>query len=359
VAKTNGRIDTLLVTEKQHVTHNQLLAIIENTANTEDIMWLDNAVRAVRANDYLPLRPLLQLGDLQPHYNTLQKSLSDYNYFLTTDYHNKKIATINKQIEVQKIILNQGNRQLKLQQEQLQLAELQFKRDSNLYVQKVIAQAEYETARATKLQSTQTYENTQTALENQKIGILQLEQSIFDLEQQRNDQLSQHEIAINIALDQLKASLTAFQKTYFLKSPTDGKITFTKYWQKNQNVSAGETILTVIPSDTTKIIGKIFLPPQGAGRVKTGQTVNVKFDNFPYMEYGMVKTTVKNIALVPFAEGENQFYVLEVDFPNNLTTNYNKTLLFSQQMSGTAEIITEDLRLIDRFLNPIKSVLKK
>jgi HlyD family secretion protein len=354
-----------LVTEKQIVIHDELLAIIENTANYNDIILLDSCLNLASHNsvNFDNLNKVTiqtrNLGDLQPNYNTLQKAISDYNFFLETDYHNKKIATINRQIEVQKIILNQGERQLKLQQEQHQLADLQFKRDSNLYQQKVIAQAEYETAKATKLQATQNYENIKTALENQKIGILQLEQSIFDLEQQRNDQLAQHEIAINIAIDQLKASLTLFQKTYFLKSPIDGKITFTKYWQKNQNVASGETILTVVPADSTKIIGKIFLPPQGVGRVQTGQTVNVKFDNFPYMEYGMVKTTIKNIALVPLTDGETQFYVLEVDFPNNLTTNYNKTLLFSQQMSGTAEIITEDLRLIDRFLNPIKAIFKK
>ena len=40
-------------------------------------------------------------------------------------------------------------------------------------------------------------------------------------------------------------------------------------------------------------------------------------------------------------------------------TNYGKTLEFSQEMTGSAEIITEDLRLLDKFLNPIKAVIKK
>ena len=52
-------------------------------------------------------------------------------------------------------------------------------------------------------------------------------------------------------------------------------------------------------------------------------------------------------------------YILEVEFPEILTTNYGKTLTFSQEMTGTAEIITEDLRLIDKFINPIKAVIKK
>jgi len=49
----------------------------------------------------------------------------------------------------------------------------------------------------------------------------------------------------------------------------------------------------------------------------------------------------------------------EVDFLDKLKTNYGKELTFSQEMSGSAENITEDLRLLDKFLNPIKAVINK
>jgi HlyD family secretion protein len=77
------------------------------------------------------------------------------------------------------------------------------------------------------------------------------------------------------------------------------------------------------------------------------------------MEYGMIKVQIAHISLVPINKGEQKNFVLEVVFPDSLVTNYGKTLEFSQEMTGTAEIITEDLRLLDKFLNPIKAVLKK
>jgi HlyD family secretion protein len=108
------------------------------------------------------------------------------------------------------------------------------------------------------------------------------------------------------------------------------------------------------------VVGKILLPQQGAGKVKVGQTVNVKLDNFPYLEYGMVKVCIRNISMVPVQVDENtKAYMLEVEFPENLETTYGKELTFSQEMTGTAEIITEDLRLLDKFINPIKAVIKK
>ena len=125
-------------------------------------------------------------------------------------------------------------------------------------------------------------------------------------------------------------------------------------------MGAGEVLVTIVPYGDTKVIGKILLPQQGAGKVKVGQTVNVKLDNFPYLEYGMVKVCIRNISMVPVQVDENtKAYMLEVEFPENLVTTYGKELDFSQEMTGTAEIITEDLRLLDKFINPIKAVIKK
>jgi HlyD family secretion protein len=302
----------------------------------------------------------LKLGDIQPAYQQFLKAYEDYQYFITTDYHHKKIASIKKQIHTQNLILSKSKQQLKLSSQQVAAAYQVFSIDSNLYEKKVLSNAEYQNARNIYLQQLQSYENAKLGIDNQNMSILQSEQAIFDLEQQRNEQFNNLQIALTGAYNQLQTQIKNWEQTYLLVSPIDGVVTFTKYWQKNQNVNAGEVLVTVVPDDEAKIVGKILLPPQGAGKVKEGQAVNVKFDNFPYMEYGMVRVQIKNISLVPIAVGENQkAYMLEVEFPDNLKTNYGKELTFSQEMTGTAEIITEDLRLFDRFLNQIKAVLKK
>ena len=90
-------------------------------------------------------------------------------------------------------------------------------------------------------------------------------------------------------------------------------------------------------------------------KVKEGQRENIKLDNYPHMEYGMVKGIVGTISLVPSGE----FFMVEVDLPNGLKTNYKKDIKFVRQLQGTAEIITDDRRLIERFIEPIKSLLKK
>lgn len=150
------------------------------------------------------------------------------------------------------------------------------------------------------------------------------------------------------------SEISIWEKKYILKSPINGVIAFTKYWSINQNVRIGERILTIIPEFKNELIGRVFLSTLGSGKVKSGQNVNIKFDSFPFTEYGMVRGVVKNRSRIP---SENK-YILEIAFPNGLKTNYNKELKFNQEMKGIAEVITEDISLLERLFLKLKNILK-
>jgi hypothetical protein len=52
------------------------------------------------------------------------------------------------------------------------------------------------------------------------------------------------------------------------------------------------------------------------------------------------------------------YNAVETQLPNPLKTSFNKTLNFDQEMQGKAEIVTEDMRLIERFFYQILKILK-
>lgn len=377
MAMTTGKIDTIAVTEKQTVKEGDLLAVIRNPAKLEDVMAVKRMLEesdtlVVGTQNFASLQTghitsvgtlrtmSLQLGDLQSAYTAFDNALTDYRHFVETDYHNRKIAVIRKQIAAQKNLLQKTVNQLNISRKQLATAQKLFEIDSSLYSKSALSLVDYQSARNSLLQQLSSLESSKMSVDNQQMSILQSEQSIFDLEQQRIDEEQKLTSALTTAKEQLAAQIRQWEQTYLLVAPCDGKVTFTKYWQKNQNVNAGEVLVTVVPDGDTQVMGKILLPQQGAGKVKVGQTVNVKLDNFPYLEYGMVKVCIRNISMVPVQVDENtKAYMLEVEFPENLVTTYGKVLTFSQEMTGTAEIITEDLRLLDKFINPIRAVIKK
>ncbi len=62
------------------------------------------------------------------------------------------------------------------------------------------------------------------------------------------------------------------------------------------------------------------------------------------------------MSVIPDKEG---FYLIDVELPKTLITSYNKIIDFKQEMRGIAEIVTEDLRLIERFFYQFREVYKR
>jgi HlyD family secretion protein len=188
-----------------------------------------------------------------------------------------------------------------------------------------------------------------------QIQIGDLETTLLDLELQQTERESVLQQNYRTGAEQLMNAIHGWELNYCLTAPIDGKVTFTKYWSENQYVQAGETVCTVVPSEKESLIGKALLPIQRSGKVQEGQRVIIRFANFPDQEFGVVNGTVKSISLVPT---ENNYQV-EIALPEGLMTNYRKTLPVSYEMKASADIVTEDLRLIERFFMPLKRVIKE
>ncbi|MEI7597419.1 MAG: HlyD family efflux transporter periplasmic adaptor subunit [Bacteroidota bacterium] len=363
IAKNSGKITQLLVKDKQGVKNGDVLAVLENTANLNDVYAVKTQIQNLDSilkfqidsslTDTL-LGNSFNLGDLQTGFSTLQKALKDYVFFLETDFPHKKIKSTESQISKHEALYQKMQRQTSITQEQLKLAKSQFMRDSMLYVKKVTSELDFEKSQTSYLQSKYSFESAKSSLDNAQISISQLQFSVLEMEQQYNNDCKQLRNGLISSLNTFQAQIKSWEQMYLLISPINGKVTFTQFWSENQNVKAGDNTMTIIPFKETKIVGRIKLPVQGSGKVKIGQRVNIKFNNYPYMEYGMVTGKIKNIALIP----TESFYIVEVELLNGLQTNYKKKLPFNQEMQGVAEVVTDDVRLIERFFNPIKAILK-
>ena len=138
-------------------------------------------------------------------------------------------------------------------------------------------------------------------------------------------------------------------------SPISGKVTLFDVWNQFQNVNEGEILFTVVPNDLEEIIGKVALPIRNSGKVKKGQKVLIKLDNYPFEEWGSLQGEIDNISEVP-KQGEKAYYTLYISI-DNLTTTYDKEIDFKQEMQGTAEIIVEELTILQRIFYQLRKVL--
>ena len=115
-------------------------------------------------------------------------------------------------------------------------------------------------------------------------------------------------------------------------------------------------MFTIIPKDYSAYVAKLKMPAQNSGKVKTGQKVQLRLQDFPDNQYGMLEGNIKSISAVTDQKG---FYLIDVNLPQTLITTYQKEIPFKQEMKANAEIITEDLRLIERFFYQFRNIFKK
>ncbi|MGC4128194.1 MAG: HlyD family efflux transporter periplasmic adaptor subunit [Bergeyella sp.] len=137
-------------------------------------------------------------------------------------------------------------------------------------------------------------------------------------------------------------------------SSMDGIVSFQQFLAENQMVKSGTVIMSVFPKSKGNLIGIMLIPAANSGKIKQGQKVLIKLDNYRYQEFGIIKGKVKNISLTTDEKGN---YYIEVILPKNLKTSYNKQLPFDKELKGNAEIVTEDLRLMERFFYQIRELL--
>ena len=199
------------------------------------------------------------------------------------------------------------------------------------------------------------YEGVKIANINNELAIHNLQKTKLQLENQAYQENKKYEQALNQSMQALKSQIETWEQTYLIKAPINGSVSLFNYWSIHQNLKQGDEILSIVPSEKQKVIAKLLLPVQNSGKVKVGQEVNIKLNNYVYQEYGTLSGRVKNISKMP----QNETYAIEVSLPNNLTTSYHKQLEYKEEMQGLANIITEELSVFDRVFYQLRKILKK
>lgn len=360
IAKNTGKLRELNIIDKQIIKHGEYLAVIENPANTNDIQTLKTYIQQLNLKiDTIITLPSkdMELGSIQSLYSSFYVTLIDYYEFKRLQYFNRKIdlmkQRMNQQIEYHKTLLGQKS----IVNQQFQLNKIQYQRDSILNKKGVISYEELETTHNQYLQGYLSLENIHSIVQKTEMQIIQMQENLLDMEYQYQDKKNNLETQLLTYIAQLLSEIQAWELNYAIISPIDGEVAFTEYWGENQNVIAGEIVFNIIPHNNAEIKGKAQMPLSRSGKVKAGQKVNIRFMNFPENEYGLIRGRVKSISLVPVKNTQGlDYYNVEIELPEGLTTTYNKKLPYLPEMKAQADIITENLSLLERFIMPLRKI---
>jgi multidrug efflux pump subunit AcrA (membrane-fusion protein) len=349
-SKVNSRIAKIYVSNSAKVKKGDVLAILESTANYQDVLTLTKAINAIKTNYQnfsFPFDKLrnLELGEIQTAYIQFHKAYIENEL-------NQKLQPYSQEINAGQSSQNENSNRLsslyaqqKLELAKLSLSDQQLKRSQQLFDKGVISGYDLEIQKVNNLQAKQSYDQTNLAISQQKEAINQTHKQIIgsQISQEKTDITNLS--SVYQALDELKKSIHIWQQNYQFIANYDGVFQFQNSWKENQLIKTSDLLATILPENQQQFIGNLIVLSQNSGKIKKNQKVLIKLDNFPYQEYGMLEGKIQTMSTVTDKDGN---YFIEITIPNGLTTNFDKKLKFDKELMGHADIITDDMRLIER-----------
>lgn len=364
ITRTDGKLVKIAVKENQKVEAGRILGYMESLANPASVIKIGKQLNSIdsliiqnKTNEITTFFPgyssqvfVNNLGELQTPYQTFIQSFITFKDFLSSGYYLRKknmLLTDMQNIQKQQgIIAKQKN----LLQQDLSLSDETFHADESLLKDKIISPLEYR--------------NEKSKLIAKQLSLPQINASIITNESQQNEkrkEIGELENQIIVqkntfiqALQTMKSQIQAWDYKYLLKAPVSGTVSFTGFFQENQEIKAGQTLFSV-QQENTSYFAEMLVPQYNFGKVKQGQEVLLKFQAYPFEQYGSVAGKIEYINNTATDSG----YLAKVKLPNELVTSYKKPLQYRNGLFAQADIITENMRLLQRFYYNIAKQLKK
>jgi multidrug resistance efflux pump len=357
LSKSSGQLTSLYFKDGVDVQKGDVIATIDNSLSSDARDYLNSICSQIRMKLESDIQSIefndenYHFGSVHQTYIELKTTVLEYQNHLENDVIQFNISSIQEQIGNYTLLKSVSHQQLKTTQKELENAQEKFRTSKKLYEENVISKVQLYQEEQQLIQVENAVGNTKKETVQNSITITNLKRELNDLKKERNSTRTQFVQRINLTLRNIQNSIDQWSMTYQIVAPKDGKLTYLKTIHENEYVSI-ETPLFAVISENQNYVGYVDVPTSGYGKVKVGQKVRTQIDKYPYEEFGQLDGTVTAISLLP---NEN-VYRVQFTFSNGLTSTYGNTFEYSSEMSGKADIITEDVRLISRIFNKFKKV---
>jgi HlyD family secretion protein len=194
----------------------------------------------------------------------------------------------------------------------------------------------------------------QTLIRSGQLSVLRIE------EQQKNLETEITALKSEIAQTQSQISSLKFQLGQrVIKAPVDGTLFQLPIQKAGAVVQLGTMVAEIAPQDSPLII-RAQMSTTESGSLQQGLPVKLKFDAYPFQDYGIVTGQLVKISPT----------TTEVDTPNGKVAAYNLEIALDQTCvpaakkciplrpgdTATAEVIVRQRRIIDFLIDPFKKL---
>jgi hemolysin D len=248
----------------------------------------------------------------------------------------------------------ESKRVYKKAESDIKQAQLRLTEELNRY-QATIHQLESDIKQA-RLRSQEEQSSYQSLVQAGKLTMLKIQEQLKDLQAQI--------AALQSEIAQTRSQIVSIKlqmQQRIVRSPISGVIYELPIKKPGVVVQTGQRIAQIAPKSVGFVL-KAQVPSQDSGFLKVGMPVKIKFDAYPFQEYGIVQGKVTWISpdskVSQTAPGNIETFELEIALEQQYVQNGDKHIPVTAGQTATAEVIIRQRRVIDFVLDPFKKLQK-
>jgi multidrug resistance efflux pump len=358
-AKKEGLLDEIYVKEGQFVKKNQRIGRMESIAEPQEIARLKSYLLDIQKSTgddgkassiHDAVREFNNLGEIQQDFQSFAQVFTSKSNFDPTGVESERISIINRDLEEIEELDDNLRRQISNYQSDYNLAKEEFANQQKLNKKGLISANELRSAESRMIAKKQQIDQLVSSFNTNQLQKNQKRQEILMVKKGKVEQTSLFRQEVN----KLLLAIENWEKMHYLVASTDGKLIYLKNIQANQQLRTGENLFYVLPN-TSQAFGEMFVGQYNIGKIKVGQRVILKFDGYPYQEFGTMDARIASISDIPI----DSMYKIKVMLPSNQLVTYNKNVKIKVGMTASGEIVTEDLRLIEKLFYELRRYVKR
>lgn len=355
-APVAGTVAEVKVEAGETVKRGQVLLVFESDLTQTELQQAQSRLEGQRDRRN-------QQALMQPHLQTALR---------TQQLHSQ--AQVSEQIAQ----LNQIQQQLAaaeaarvLEKSRLEIARNKHQRYQVLWQAGAVSTNQLEEIKAEQLESQRLVEQADAAVKQAKTEIEKQqsasdriarmgELSVLNGQQQLEEvqvQLSTAEAEIEQTENQIKALQFQLQQQV-VRAPQDGTVFQMSVAHAGTVLQPGQTVAQIAPQNAPLIL-RAQMPSPESGFLKVGMPVKVKFDAYPFQDYGVVEGRLRWISpdsKTTEIQPNIQTFELEIAIDHPQIQMRDKHITLTPGQTATAEVIVQQRRIVDILLDPFKKL---
>jgi multidrug resistance efflux pump len=354
ISPKSGFLNELHSKHNQRVRKGQLLISYNSEANYLDVLSLYEKLIQVKPTIpssilSLSLTDNFSIGELQKYLFQFLDKQKQYN--LRT----KGIVEVTNKTDKQKQIISLENGiqySLNLKDNlviQIDNTQIQIKNEEAMVKMDKLSQSELNKTKDKLTVLITNLNATEAEIKDKQFKISNLKSDLVNLKVGNEQGREVALLEMNAAFLQLKSNVSTWISLHLIISPSEGTVQVTnKFLKSGQYVNKDEPLLMVIPPQSTKMKGIMNIPFTESGNIKKNQTVLVRLNSYPSSKYGIIKGKVATSSSIALEDNEKLVSPVTVYFSKGLVTTTGYKVSTKKELSGTARIITQNKRFIQR-----------